>query len=141
MRSFGLQGRNMTRIPEAAHPRKTETLLEGEQARCGICRETFADPLAWCAHRPWKSVTHRDKCRWPNALRKRGSIWTLKPSCREAVEIAENGPVAEYRIKWPTPTNAPKKTREAGIRAQAKCGPRNHAAYSAAPAAKCRGAA
>lgn len=111
------------------------------QAVCGICNSVFADELSWCSHRPWKSVTHRDKCRWPNALRNRGGVWTLKPSCRKAVEIAEDGPVPEYRIKWPTPNGSPKKSRSRAPRKSLKTGPHNHAGSSAGPTANREGLA
>ena len=86
--------------------------LANEIAVCSLCDSAFADPLAWCAHRPWKSVTHRDGCKWPRALRKSFGVWSLRPSCREAVELAEDGPVAEFRIIWPTLNPASKNTRK-----------------------------
>lgn len=110
-----------------------------EIAICGTCQSAFADLLAWCAHRPWKSITHRDGCKWPRALRKVQGIWSLRPSCRKAVEIAENGPPEAFRIKWPTLTLESKNGRKLGYGPTQKTEPYNHAGFRASLSAECEG--
>ena len=113
----------------------------GEHALCNLCAEEFADGLAWCAHRPWKSVTRRDTCKWPKALRKSDGIWSLRPSCREAVQIAEDGPPAEFRIQWPTLASASKNRRSRGKSNVPKTQPHNHAGFRASLSAESEGRA
>lgn len=69
-----------------------------ERCSCGLCGSVFADALAWSAHRPWKSRTKRDKCRWPKYLYSSPNGWALRPSARDAVKAAEEGSADAYAI-------------------------------------------
>lgn len=82
--------------------------MSGECCFCALCGATFADALAWAAHRQWKSRWQRGPCKFPRTmLYESAEVWTLRPSARDAVERAEYGPADEFRIKLGQPSTSP----------------------------------
>jgi hypothetical protein len=63
--------------------------MREEQCKCLRCGETFADPLAWAAHKPLGNLTRFEDCRFPRSLYRSGGVWTLRPSFRAEIEAKE----------------------------------------------------
>jgi hypothetical protein len=83
-----------------------QTIAQDECA-CTLCGARFSDSLAWAAHRPWKSRTSRDRCRWPRALYNSAGAWTLRPSAVAEIKRIEEGAADAWKARPATTVATP----------------------------------
>jgi hypothetical protein len=102
-------------MPTLAHSLST---LQTETCSCGLCGATFADPLAWAAHRPWKNRWARDRCRWPRSLYASPNGWALRPAAVAEVTRIETGPADDWKARPATPVAVTFRKRRGGHRSE-----------------------